>query len=315
MPTPTRSCSLPTMADHHVMTDPDAASAATCGCGCGRRLPAAPAGGGRAPVYASRACQQRAYRQRQASAHATPAPVDPPSVADLIRDIRELAGRLDAGETIPADLPGAIRAGTRDLLARTNPTPVADSPGLRLLPAPTGARSEDVTTAPPTPAQEETVATVKPGEGLVAPAPAGTDPGHTSPSRDDRPRRRRAPAERPVVVRNVDTGIDRELSAEMSAAVRAVHMLRTTGGGEPPVVIPDGAGRAAVSLHGTALGAVSRAPHTRGWQAHTVSGGLVQAWRAGRMQTTHPTRAAAADALLLDLALLAERARPASLRR
>jgi len=181
MPTPTRSCSLPTMSDHHVMTDPDAAPAATCGCGCGRRLPAAPAGGGRAPVYASRACQQRAYRQRQASAHATPAPVDPPSVADLIRDIRELAGRLDAGETIPADLPGAIRAGTRDLLARTNPTPVADSPGLRLLPAPTGAPSEDVTTAPPTPAQEETVATAEPGEGLVAPAPAGTDPGHTSP--------------------------------------------------------------------------------------------------------------------------------------
>jgi hypothetical protein len=298
------------MTGHHVTIDPDAAPAAACGCGCGRPLPAAPAGGGRAPVYASRACQQRAYRQRQASAHATPAPVDPPSVADLIRDIRELAGRLDAGETIPADLPGAIRAGTRDLLACTSPVP--DSPGLRLVPAPTGARSEDVTTAPPTPTQEETVT---PGEGLVAPAPAGADLGHTSPSRDDRPRRRRAPAARPVVVRNVDTGIDRELSAEMSAAVRAVHMLRTTGGGEPPVVIPDGAGRAAVSLHGTALGAVSRAPHTRGWQAHTVSGGLVQAWRAGRMQTTHPTRAAAVDALLLDLALLAERARPTSLRR
>jgi hypothetical protein len=118
-----------------------------------------------------------------------------------------------------------------------------------------------------------------------------------------------------VVVRNVDTGIDRELSAEMSAAVRAVHALRTTRGDETPALTPHGPGRATVSLHGTALGAVSRAPHARGWQAHTVTGGLVQAWRAGRMRTTHPTRAATIDALLLDLALLAERARPASLRR
>jgi len=122
-----------------------------------------------------------------------------------------------------------------------------------------------------------------------------------------------------VVVRNVDTGVDHELSAEMSAemsaAIRAVHALRTTRGDETPALTPHGPGRATVGLHGTALGAVTRAPHTRGWQAHTVSGGLVQAWRAGRMQTTHPTRAAAADALLLDLALLAERARPASLRR
>ena len=300
------------MADHHVTIDPDVAPATTCGCGCGRPLPAPPAAGGRTPVYASRACQQRAYRQRQAAVHATPV-VDPPSVAMLIRDIRELAGRLDAGETIPADLPGAIRAGTRDLLARTSP--VADSPGVGLVPAPIGARSEDVTTAPPTPAQEETVATAEPGEGLVAPAPAGTDPGHTSPSRDDRPRRRRAPAERPVVIRNVDTGIDHELSAQLSAAVRAVHALRATGGDTQPVLTPAGTGRATVSLHGTALGAVTRAPHTRGWQAHTVTGSIVQAWRAGRMQTTHPTRTAAVDALLLDLALLAERARPASLRR
>ena len=118
-----------------------------------------------------------------------------------------------------------------------------------------------------------------------------------------------------MVVRNVDTGIDRELSAEMSAAVRAVHALRTTRGDETPALTPHGPGRATVSLHGTALGAVSRAPHARGWQAHTVTGGLVQAWRAGRMRTTHPTRAATIDALLLDLALLAERARPASLRR
>jgi hypothetical protein len=117
-----------------------------------------------------------------------------------------------------------------------------------------------------------------------------------------------------VVIRNVDTGIDHELSAQLSAAVRAVHALRTTRGDETPALTPHGPGRATVSLHGTALGAVSRAPHTRGWQAHTISGATVQAWRAGRMQTTHPTRTAARDALLLDLALLAERAHPAPLR-
>uniref|UniRef100_UPI0037C50617 hypothetical protein n=1 Tax=Frankia torreyi TaxID=1856 RepID=UPI0037C50617 len=66
-----------------------------CRCGCGEALPAAPAGGGRAPLYASPACRQRAHRRRRPVAPTTPA--DPPSVAPLLAQVRELAAVLDAG--------------------------------------------------------------------------------------------------------------------------------------------------------------------------------------------------------------------------
>jgi hypothetical protein len=262
---------------------PDAVAAPTCGCGCRRPLPAPPVAGGRAPVYASRACQQRAYRQRQAAAHATPAPVaDPPSVAGLIRDIRDLAGRLDAGETIPADLPGAIRAGTRDLLARTTTT-APDGPGLRLVPAPITHQLEET----------------------------------AAPSRDDRPRpvagdeptptRRRG--YRPVVIRNTDTGSDHELSEETSAAVRAAHALRA--GSDAALAVrraPAGSSVAyEVLLDGVRLGWVDRAPYgARGWYA--VNLGL------SRGRVAHRTRQDAAIDVLADLDNLASRARPASLR-
>ncbi|WP_248819022.1 hypothetical protein [Frankia sp. AgB32] len=274
-----------------VMTDP--LPAATCGCGCGRPRPAPPAGGGLAPVYASRACQQRAYRQRQAARPAPAAvPVDPPSVAALIRDIRELAGVLDAGGTVPDGLTGAVRAGVRDLLARVSPTPPASRPAEDQVPAGDTGRAEVPPRAPAVPTPE------------------------TRSSRDDRqvvPARSRRRAPRPVVVRG-ETG-DHPLSAELSAAVRAVH---AAGPDDQPVLTAAEGGLVTVTLGGVLLGTVGRAPYGhRGWQARNVAGGgggVVRVWRAGRMQDTHPTRKDAVQALAYALALLADRARRATLR-
>ncbi|THJ63972.1 hypothetical protein [Candidatus Frankia alpina] len=84
------------MGDHHVTTG---VAAGACGCGCGQPLPAPPPGGGRLPVYASRACQRHAARPAPA------APADPPTVAALIRDIRELAGAPAYGISSPASAP------------------------------------------------------------------------------------------------------------------------------------------------------------------------------------------------------------------
>ncbi len=99
-PIPTHAGSISAMGDHHVTTG---VAAGACGCGCGQPLPAPPPGGGRLPVYASRACQRHAARPAPA------APADPPTVAALIRDIRKLAGALEGGGTVPDDLPGADR--------------------------------------------------------------------------------------------------------------------------------------------------------------------------------------------------------------
>jgi hypothetical protein len=134
------------------------------------------AAGGRTPVYASRACQQRAYRHRQAAAHVTPAPAaDPPSVAALIRDIHELAAVLDAGGTAPADLTAAVRAGTRDLLARTAPAAATSRSGLRLVP-------EDVT--PPAPPETPVAAPPTPAPSRDSEDMSEPRTGRSGPSRD-----------------------------------------------------------------------------------------------------------------------------------
>lgn len=75
--------------------------------------PAAPAGGGRAPVYASRGCQQRAYRARLAAR--VPA-ADPPSVAGLLAAVR-LGAALDAGTRPDPGQVTSVRDGTTALLA------------------------------------------------------------------------------------------------------------------------------------------------------------------------------------------------------
>ncbi|WP_163549151.1 hypothetical protein [Candidatus Frankia nodulisporulans] len=254
-----------------VMTDP-----ATCGCGCGRPRPAPPAGGGLAPVYASRACQQRAYRRRQATRPApTTAPVDPPAVAELVRDIRELAGVLDAGGTVPEGLTGAVRAGVRDLLARVSPTPPVSGP----------AEDQDRSS-------RDDRGSVPPPAAVAAPTRA-------------RQRQRR---DRPVVVVNADTGLARELDETTSAAVRAVHgagpgdVLALTRHGE-------GGGEWEVTLGGVRLGWVHRAQGPRGgrgWQAVSL--------QLTRGRTVHRARDSAATEVAADLARLADRARRATLR-
>lgn len=98
------------MGDRNVTT-----AAAFCGCGCGQELPMAPAAGGRAPVYASRACRQRAYRTRTATA-ATPA--DPESVAGLLAAVHALGVVLDAGGRPDPAAVAQVREQTDALLAR-----------------------------------------------------------------------------------------------------------------------------------------------------------------------------------------------------
>jgi hypothetical protein len=271
------------MSDHHVTTVLDVGARA-CACGCGRPRPAPPAGGGRTPLYASHACQQRAYRQRQTAARATPAPVaDPPSVAALLRDIRELAAVLDTGGVAPDGLTAAVRAGTRDLLARTSSAAAPAGPGLRLV-------TEDVTP----PAQERPVA-----EAAVDPAPT-TPP----PARDDRPRRRRASTAQPVIMR--DSG--RPLGAEISAAVRAVHAAVQADADLAVRRAPAGASADwQVVLGDVRLGWITRDHHrSRGWYAVSLT------LTPGR--TARRTRHDAAIDVLDDLVDLAGRARPASLR-
>ncbi|OAA21618.1 hypothetical protein UG55_105737 [Frankia sp. EI5c] len=110
---------------------------------------------------------------------------------------------------------------------------------------------------------------------------------------------------------------DKPLSAELSAAVRAVA---NAGEGDTPEVRrvdSDVSGTQDVYLGGVLLGTVRPAygPHGgKAWRARDVAGSVAQVWWKGRMRETLPRRGEAADALVYHLALLAERARRASLR-
>ncbi|WP_230203206.1 hypothetical protein [Parafrankia discariae] len=123
------------MVDHHVT------GAAGCGCGCGRPVPPAPASGGRAAVYASRACQQRAYRARLAVRASAPA--DPPSVAGLLGAVRAVGLALDGGAVPDPELVATVRHEMAGLLARL---PTAAGPGEDTgRPAPTDGPGESLT--------------------------------------------------------------------------------------------------------------------------------------------------------------------------
>lgn len=124
------------MADRHVT-----AGAAGCGCGCGRPVPPPLAGGGRAAMYASRACQQRAYRARLAVRASTPA--DPPSVAGLLGAVRAVGMVLDAGAVPGPELVAAVRHEMAGLLARL-PTAAGPSEDTGP-PVPTGGPGESLT--------------------------------------------------------------------------------------------------------------------------------------------------------------------------
>ncbi|MEX5636450.1 hypothetical protein [Parafrankia sp. FMc2] len=308
------------MVDRHVMNGPVPADG-LCGCGCGRTCPAAPAGGGRVPRYASRGCQQRAYRARQA-ARATP-PADPASVAGLLDAIRDLAGVLDAGGQPDDALLAVVRDGTTVLLARAIPAPAAPTPDADRLAALPPAAPSPGTSPNPRPSRDDRsertgpapAATVPalPDDRHVATAPAVpvAGPEEVAP----RPAGSRRRRERPVVLRT-DRG-DRPLSPELSAAVRAV--VNASEGDTPVVrrVDSDVSGTQDVHVGGVLLGTVRPAygPHGgKAWQARDVAGSVARAWRKGRMCETHPRRGDAVDALVYHLAFLAERARRASLR-
>ncbi|WP_055410382.1 hypothetical protein [Frankia sp. ACN1ag] len=316
--------------------------AGTCACGCGRPRPAPPAGGGRTPLYASRACQMRAYRARQSARPATPA--DPPSVAPLLAAVRELAAVLDAGETPSATQTDVVHAGMMALLARATPPRALSRRRYGYLPWVDAARvgrqlalapdddvdqvAERLRTAGALavgPAQTsqracrdwvDTWREQHPAAPAIAavqdvpvvatpdPAPAGTTDG-TRPSRDDRPRRRAARTPRPVVVRS-DTG-DRPLTEATSAAVRA---LAAAGVDTQPVLTRGEGGTTwTVTLDGVRLGEVVRdlGPHGgRVWRAAVGAG--------ARLPDTAPTRTAAVDMIVGHLSDLARRARRATLR-
>ncbi|CUU60851.1 hypothetical protein Ga0074812_14851 [Parafrankia irregularis] len=74
-------------------------------------------------MYASRACQQRAYRTRLAARASTPA--DPPSVAGLLDAVRAVGLALDAAVPDP-ELVATLRHEIAGLLARL---PTAADPG------------------------------------------------------------------------------------------------------------------------------------------------------------------------------------------
>ncbi|MBE3206425.1 MULTISPECIES: hypothetical protein [Parafrankia] len=305
------------MGDRHVMNDPVPVDR-LCACGCGRTCPAAPAGGGRAPRYASRGCQQRAYRVRQAARTAPPA--DPASAADLLDAVRALAGVLDAGGRPDHELLVAVRDGTATLLARATPTAPDVDPGASLPPMVSasdtaiGHRSsrddrvqqscENSTGTPLTPLDDRHV-TINPGP----PAPDLEVAGPRPPGS----RRRKA---RPVVVRS-NAG-DVALSAELSAAVRAVAHAAD---GDVPTLhrleSSDPGGAQVVSLGGVRLGVVRPAygpQHGKAWEARDVMGTVARTWKGGRLNMTHPRRGTAVDALIFHLRSLASRADRASLR-
>ncbi|TCJ34579.1 hypothetical protein E0504_31725 [Parafrankia sp. BMG5.11] len=298
-----------------------ASTQGVCGCGCGRTCPAAPAGGGRVPRYASHGCQQRAYRARQAAR--TVPPADPASVAGLLDAIRALAGVLDAGGRPDDALLAVVRDGMTALLSRATPAPEAPAPAAdrvaALSPAaPSSGTSPDLRT----PRDDRSG---RAGHALAAAVPVLPDDRHVAAAQavpvagpDEavpRPAGSRRRRERPVVIRT-DRG-DKALSPELSAAVRAV--VNSAEGDTPVVrrVDSDVSGTQDVHVGGVLLGTVRPAygPHGgKAWQARDVAGSVAQVWRKGRMCETHPRRGEAVDALVYHLAFLAERARRASLR-
>lgn len=333
------------MADHHV-TIVDGAG--TCACGCGRPLPAPPAGGGRTPVYASRACQMRAYRARQAAARPA-APADPPSVAALLAAIRDLAAILDAGGTASAAQTDVVHAGMMALLARAAPSRAPGAPPRRrhgYLPwvdaahvsrraelAPdddveaVAARLRDAGALAVGPAQtsqrachdwtdawrEQHPATPAVAADAVQDVPVVTTPdpapaGTTGGTRPSRDDRPRRRAAR--TPRPVIVRSDAGEGPLAEATSAAVRAVAAAADDARPVVTRSEDGTAwTVALDGVRLGSVRR--------DHGTHGGRV--WRpvgptGVRLPDTAPTRNAAAEQLVRHLAGIARRARRSTLR-
>ncbi|WP_131784452.1 hypothetical protein [Protofrankia symbiont of Coriaria ruscifolia] len=232
----------------------DGSGAWTCRCGCGRALPPPPVHGGRAPDYASRACQQRAYRARQATR--TP-PADPASVAGLLAAVRALAATLDTGAAPQDGQVAAVREGSAALLAR------ADTAVRSARPAPT---------APPA----DRHVTTESGSPDTAPAARLTVT---------------APSGRTIT-----------LSPALAAAVSAA----TDHADQPPTLARDPDGWT-VHLAGVPLGLL-RPGYTargdrRGWQPLQPGAG------APTDPRVHPSRGAAAAALIVELQALGRHVR------
>jgi len=266
------------MTVRHVTTD-EPIPAGPCAV-CGNPVPPAPARGGRSRDYCSRACQQAAYRARQAAR--TP-PADPASVGALLGAVRALGVVLDAGGTPEPAQVEAVRDETAALFARLGAERHVTTA------APTAPAGPDIA-ATPTRAAEPSSAPV--GHHVTTDGPARLDWG--------------AEAGQPVRVRGGRRLV--ALSMPASAAVRAVVEAKLTG--ETYAMIPDDyySDGSAVMLCGVRLGAIRPtrvgASERRAWVPWGTDLRPVR-------QKPLRTRKDAADALVDHYRDLASRARPA----